>query len=144
MGHPKDNGKVGIGCKRKDFVNAPINPISPKQRKRQGSLNDKREIVLSIQEKVLGKRFCLATLGHPDWKHKCPSLLGRFYKFVLDHVNTRNKADADKFENLQGLCSWCNWMKGSLRIDFRPPELKEALKKMDSGEALSARKDGTE
>ena len=133
MGHPKDTGKTGIGMKRKDFVNEPINKVSPKQAKRTRSFVGKLEVVMATQERILGKRFCLATLGHPDWKHKCPSLLGRMYKFLLDHVNTRNKADADNYENLQGLCSWCNWMKGSVRIDFRPPELVEALKKLDSG-----------
>lgn len=126
-------GRGGIGGKRNP--GAPIKnlkPMSDKQRKRTDVLHDKLEIYLKVQERIYGKRMCEATRGHENWKHKCPCTEGRFYPLVLDHVNTRQADDPDDFANLQGICTWANYVKGSVRgLDFRSPEMKAALVELD-------------
>jgi 5-methylcytosine-specific restriction endonuclease McrA len=126
--------RKNVGMKR-----TRIKPISPKGRKRNKNLKAKLEVIISIQEQVYGRAMCEATRGHKDWKHKCPCLgSGRDYPLVLDHVEGRNNENADRYENLQVLCSWANFQKGSIRgLDFRSPEMMAAMVELDrsSGKA---------
>ena len=124
--------KTGIG-KRRD-PSKPIKAmksVSKKQRARTSIIHENFERVCQEQEKLYGERFCQAGAG--EWENKCPNNKpGRRYPLVPDHVLTRNQENADRHENLQPLCTWCNFYKGSRRIDFRPPEFVEACKALDS------------
>ena len=132
---PTKSKNGGIGGGRKKNLNK-IKPVSKKQRKRTNGLQDKLEMVLEAQERIYGQRICEATRGHENWKYKCPCVLGRPGKLVLDHVEGRNNENADRFENLQAICHWSNYVKGSIRgLDFRTPEMVAEMKKLDEKES---------
>ena len=132
-------GRGGMGGYQGKPSPKPMKAKSTKARSRDGVIHQRFEEVLQVQERHFGSRFCLASLGHPDWKHACPSLKKTFYPLVPDHVETRNGPDADRRENLQGLCTWCNYQKGSVRVlDFRPSEMVKELKRLDEKEAEEA------
>ena len=131
MGHPKVTEKCGIG-QRKDpsKPRTKIKAMSTKQRTRTDLLAEKFKVVLKVQRELYDYNFCASKWGHPEWPHVCSGKL----KLTPDHVMTRNQVNADRFENLQPLCSWCQYIKGSRRIDFRPKEYKEALQRLDEQE----------
>lgn len=116
-----------MGFKRDPASPKRLRRTSPKQRKRTDVLQDKLEILKKTQTDLYGAPCCETTSGVVEWKHKCPGK----YPLVVDHVGTRNQVDADRFANLQLLCTWCNYQKGSVRIDFRPQEMRDALRALD-------------
>jgi 5-methylcytosine-specific restriction endonuclease McrA len=165
MGHPKVTQKTGLGMKRKEhpiecackgcvsgakspFVDKKteskitfkkrMKQVSTKQARRNRLIKEKLQIILEIQQDIYGQSMCEASRGHVDWQHKCPSRLGKYLPFVVDHVETRNQTNADRWENLQVLCSWCNYQKGSIRgLDFRPAMMIQAMKELDNMEMLN-------
>jgi len=126
-------GRGGIGGHRREGIPKKVmKQVSPKQRKRTNGLHDKLENILKAQDRIYGKRICEASKGHEDWKFRCPSLDGRYYGLVFDHVETRNEENADRYANGQALCTWCNFQKGSVRgLDFRSPAMKAACEELD-------------
>ena len=107
----------------------PIKAVSKKQRLRTSSLQANFQRVLGVQRELYGENFCQPGAG--EWREKCPNNKGKRYPLVPDHVNTRNGKDVDRHGNLQPACSWCNFQKGSKRIDFRPPEMVAACEGLD-------------
>lgn len=129
----KKTEKTGIGM-RKDpsKEQKPIKPISKKQKERtKNVIHPNFERVLKVQRELYGSNFCQAGAG--EWKDKCPNNKrdGKKFPLVPDHVFTRNGKDVDRHENLQPLCTWCNFQKSSKRIDFRLPEFVEACRDLD-------------
>jgi hypothetical protein len=152
MGHPKESKKTGIGLKKKEHPvdcicsscckspvkwgfrwngkRKPIRKVSSKQRARTRKLHENFERVLKVQWDLYGANFCQAGAG--EWRDKCPdNKNGKRYPLVPDHVLTRNGKNVDRHGNLQPLCSWCNFQKGSVRLDFRPAEFVKACEKLD-------------
>lgn len=161
MGHPKESSRTGIGMRknpnapRKPIrkpgelfdaglslilkrqgikLRKPIRKVSKKQAARTAALKEKLKWLLTAQKLVYGHERCewMAAWkqGRTNEPHdKCGGGL------VADHVNLRAKShkvpNPDGFINLQALCWRANRLKGSLRIDFRPPEMKAMLEKMD-------------
>ena len=121
--------KTGIGSKRKLDAKGmafkrKIRPISKKQAKRNRALRSKLEVVLGVQHELYGTTRCEA--GFKGWKAGC------FGDLVLDHVDTRNGRDPDRYENLQALCSAHNGLKGSVRgLDFRGAEMLQRMRDLD-------------
>ena len=131
---PTKSKNGGLGGGRKKNENK-LKPMSKKHRKRTNGLQDKLEVILQVHDRIYHQRICEASMGHKNWNHKCPSLDGRYYELFADHVETRNMKDADKYENLQALCSWCNRIKGSIRgLDFRCDDMKKEMRKLDNDE----------
>ena len=114
-----------MGMKRDpDQKRKPIRKLSQKQAKRTVALHCTFRKVLEVQKEIYGRVGCQA--GFVGWsKYACSG------KLVPDHVFTRNEKDADGAWNIQPLCTQCNYLKGSQRIDFRPIEMSERLKELD-------------
>lgn len=130
MGHPKFTNKTGIGCHRDPSKpRARIKQVSKKQRIRTDKLRENFERVLKAQYDLYGRNFCQA--GAWEWANRCPNNRGKHYPLFPDHVGTRNQTNPDRHENIQPLCGYCNFLKGSRRMDFRPPDFREACKKLD-------------
>jgi hypothetical protein len=117
----------GIGFKRDpDKKPSRLRRVSKKQAKRNRALKGKLGEILAIQHELYGTERCEA--GAQGWKPGC------FDTLVLDHVETRNGVDSDRYENLQVLCVAHNGLKGSVRgLDFRPKEMVERMKELDKG-----------
>ena len=136
---PVKSKSTGIGL-RKDpsKPKKPMKWASKKQAKRTDNLHVIFEEILKVQDRMYGHRFCWAGAG--EWKDRCPNNKpeGRKYPLVPDHVYTRNRSKkiVDKPSSLQGLCSWCNYQKGSKRIDFRPGEYFRELEILDTKEIV--------
>ena len=130
----KKTEKTGIGMKKDPSkALARIDPISKKQKARtKNVIHPNFERVLRAQRDLYGSNFCQA--GAAGWKDRCPNNKpeGKKFPLVPDHVLTRNGKDVDRHENLQPLCSWCNFQKGSKRLEFRPVEFVEACKALDA------------
>jgi hypothetical protein len=139
----KKTKKTGIGMsKDPDAPRKPMKFSSKKQTARTNALKEKLNIVLDAQESLYGIQGCEASRGHKDWKFRCPGLDGRYLTLVLDHVETRNGWNADRYENLQVLCSWCNHQKGSIRgLDFRPAIMIQSMRELDNRERKNEIKD---
>ena len=140
----KKTQKTGIGMKRSDecceevpvkrknggLKRTRLRPISKKQAKRNRSLKEKFAIIVTEQIRLYGTAQC--EHGKYQWAHGQPANCAG--QLVVDHVFTRNQDNADRYENLQLLCWFHNSGKSSQRIDYRSPEMKEAMLELDRGE----------
>ena len=129
----KKTKNTGIGRKKDPSKESePIKAVSKKQRKRTDKLHGTFELVLKAQREFYGEEHNFCQAGAGEWRDRCPNnKKGKQYPLVPDHVFTRNGKNVDRPSNLQPLCNWCNFQKGSRRIDFRPSEFVEVLKKLD-------------
>ena len=139
----KKTKKTRLGCRRVELSSkeqairgqnkvagrARIRPISKKQAKRNRSLKEKFAIIVTEQIRLYGTAQC--EHGKYQWAHGQPANCAG--QLVVDHVGTRNQDNADRYENLQILCWFCNTGKSSVRVDYRPPEMKEAMLELDKG-----------
>ena len=132
---PVKSGGTGIGCRKKAPNRAkqplkkagkPLRRVSGKQRKRNAVLKEKLEMLLWLQKKLYGYTRCEA--GMVGWCH-CG---GSGTPLVLDHVHTRQEGDG--YENLEILCWSANSRKGSMRLDFRPVEMKRLCEQLEREE----------
>lgn len=110
---------------RRPMGGSRLRKVSKKQKRRTQTLHETFELVLQNQLGIVGFNECQAKLA--GWSEN-PEHVG---PLVPDHVGTRNQFNADRASNLQPLCYRCNSIKGSRRIDFRPPQMVEALKKLE-------------
>jgi hypothetical protein len=101
-----------------------LRKVSKRQAKRNRKLRAKRMVVLAEQVRLYGTNRCEA--GFRGWKGSCMGGL------VLDHVNTRQVEDPDRYENLQILCEAHNGFKGSCRgLDFREGRMITRMREFD-------------
>jgi hypothetical protein len=129
LGHPKETNKAGIGRKGKSPFKR-IKPISKKGRKRAIALDVTFETVKEVQRRYTGgEDVCLAKFA--NWPANPAEKFHASDGLVPDHVFTRNGTNVDRHSNLQGICSWCNGLKGSRRIDFRPIGMIKELLALD-------------
>ena len=119
----KNKGSV-IGCKGKN-AKKPIKPVSPKQRARTGTLQDKLKRMTIIQELHGYNPHCQKCLraqydGHP-------------LKLYFCHIEPRgrHKPGVDSYSNGWVGCSFCNGAQGSKVEDPAPTWFREEMRKLD-------------
>lgn len=57
---------------------------------------------------------------------------GNLSELTPDHIVATTRGGGDNPLNIQPMCARCNSIKGTDKIDYRPPELIEVLKVYDS------------